>query len=361
MNGWGRVNAALPAAALVLVVLAEVVSGRGQVVLGLAVIAPLVAATSLSRQTTVAYSAAAFIVGTLLGLYEQQYTFETAVAQSVRLLALVLAGVLAVTSCELRLRRERQVTRLGAEAAATRAVVRTSESLQRALLGAAPQVPGLEVAARYLPGDQGAQVGGDWYDAFPLPDGRTMLVIGDVAGHDAPAAATMAQTRGMLRALAGSGHTSPAELLTALDCVLAGLSLDTLLTVTAVTVDVRGGAADVPLRWSNAGHPPPILVHADGGAELLERTPDRLLGAMSAGSPRTEHETVLRRGDLLMLYTDGLVERRGMTLDDGTAWLLRALSRIGGEQVDRVCDGLLGALGSRGDDDIALLAIRNPR
>ncbi|NEK84768.1 serine/threonine-protein phosphatase [Blastococcus saxobsidens] len=351
----------MPAVVLVLVVLAEVVSGRGQVVLGLAAIAPLVAATWLGRRATVAYSATAFIVATLLGLYEQQYTAETAVAQTIRLLAVVLAGALAVATCELRLRREQHIARLSAEAAATRAAVRTSDTLQRALLGNSPQVPGLEITARYLPGDQGAQVGGDWYDAFPLTDGCTMLVIGDVAGHDAPAAATMAQTRGMLRALARSGHTSPAELLTALDSVLAGLSLDTLVTVTVVTVDVHGGGATVPLRWSNAGHPPPILVRAGGEAVLLERTPDRLLGASSAGSPRTEHEVAMGRGDLLMLYTDGLVERRGMTLDDGSAWLLRALSRIGGEQVDRVCDGLLGALGSRGDDDIALLAVRLPR
>jgi phosphoserine phosphatase RsbU/P len=361
VNRWGRIQQALPALVLAVVVLAEVLSGRGQVVLGLAVIAPLVAATSLGRGATLAYAGAAFVVGTLLGLYEQQYTSETAVAQTVRLVGLGVAGLLAVGSAEFRLRREAHVARLSAEAAASRAAMRTSESLQRALLGPQPRVPALETAARYLPGERSAQVGGDWYDAFPLPDGRIMLVIGDVAGHDAPAAATMAQTRGMLRALAASGHTSPAAVLTALDGVLAGLGLETLITVTVVTVDVRGNGSAVPLRWSNAGHPPPVLVRADGAAELLERTPDRLLGTMTADAARTEHEVELRRGDLLVLYTDGLVERRGMTLDDGTGWLLRALSQMGGEQLDRVCDGLLSALGSRGDDDIAVLAVRLPR
>ncbi|TFV48932.1 serine/threonine-protein phosphatase [Blastococcus sp. TF02A-35] len=351
----------MPAVVLLLVVLAEVATGRQQVVLGLSVMAPLVAATSLSRQATVAYAATTFVVATLLGLYSQQYTAESVVAQSIRLLAVVLAGFLAVATCERRLRNEAHTARLSAEAAATRAAVRTSETLQRALLGSPPRVPGMETAARYLPGEQGAQVGGDWYDAFPLPDGRMMLVIGDVAGHDAPAAATMAQTRGMVRALAGSGHSSPAALLTALDAVLEQMGLDTLVTVAVATVDVRGDGATAPLCWSNAGHLPPVLVRADGTADLLERTPERLLGAGRASAPRTEHEVELHRGDSVLFYTDGLVERRGMTLDDGTAWLLRALSRVGQEQLDRVCDGLLGALGSRGDDDIALLAVRLPR
>ncbi len=361
MNRSGRIDAVLPAVVLALVVLGEVVSGRGQVVLGLTVMAPLVAATWLSRRATVAYGSAAFVVATLLGLYEQQYTSDTAVAQTVRMIAVVLAGVIAVGACDLRLRHEAHVARLSAEAAATRAAVRTGEMLQRALLGSPPQVPGMETAARYLPGEQGAQVGGDWYDAFPLGDGRIMLVIGDVAGHDAPAAATMAQTRGMVRALARSGHTSPAALLSTLDDVLGGLGLDTLVTVTIATLDVRGAGATAPLCWSNAGHLPPVLVRADGTARLLERTPERLLGASPEGSPRSEHAIELHRGDSVLFYTDGLVERRGMTLDDGTAWLVRALSRIGQEPLDRVCDGLLGALGTRGDDDIALLAVRLPR
>ena len=130
------------------------------------------------------------------------------------------------------------------------------------------------------------------------------------------------------------------------------------MTVTVVTVELGGGGAGVPLRWSNAGHPPPVLVRAGGAAELLQRAPARLLGTMPPHPPRTEHEEELRPGELLVLYTDGLVERRGMDLDDGTDWLLGALSRSGDEHLDRVCDGLLGARGSRGDDDVALLTVR---
>ena len=361
MDRWRRLNAALPALALVLVVLGSLSSGPGNSLMGLSALAPFVAATSLSRQATVLYGAAAFVLATTLGIFEQQYTAGAAVAQGIRLVAVVLSSVLAVVACDLRLRREAQIARLSAEAAATRASVRTGESLQRALLGGDPQVPGLLTAARYLPGAREAYVGGDWYDAFPLADGRTMLVIGDVAGHDAPAAAAMAQIRGMLRALARSGHSRPGGVLTALDDVRARLGMDTLVTATVATIDTRMlDGSTVPLRWSNAGHPPPVLVRADGAVEVLERAADRLLGAFAEGPPRSDHEVLMHRGDTLLLYTDGLVERRDMTLDDGTAWLVRALQDLGREPLDRMCDGLLNALGTRGDDDIALLAVRLP-
>ncbi|WP_166533966.1 PP2C family protein-serine/threonine phosphatase [Blastococcus xanthinilyticus] len=351
----------MPAVVLLLVVLATAGSGRGNVVLGLSAVAPLVAATALGRRATIAYGAAAFVVATVLGVHEQQYTAGTAVAQSFRLLAVALCTVLAVATCDRRLRREAQVARLSADAAATRAVVRISETLQRALLGDAPRVDGLETTVRYLPGAREAQVGGDWYDAFPLADGRTMLVIGDVAGHDAPAAATMAQTRGMLRALARSGHARPASLLSALDDVRSRLGMDTLVTAAVATVDPLGpDGGGVPLRWSNAGHPPPVVLRADGTAEVLARRPDLLLGASADGPERHDHEILLCPGDTLLLYTDGLVERRGMTLDDGTAWLVQALRERAEQPLDRLCDGLLGALGTRGDDDIALLAVRLP-
>ena len=110
---------------------------------------------------------------------------------------------------------------MSAQAAASRAVVELAETLQRSLLGDPPAVEGLETAVRYRPATRHAQVGGDWYDAFPVPDGSTMLVIGDVAGHDAPAAATMSQTRGMVRAIAQSAAGSPAAVLTELDTTFA--------------------------------------------------------------------------------------------------------------------------------------------
>ena len=158
---------------------------------------------------------------------------------------------------------------------------------------------------RYLPAARHAQVGGDWYDAFPVPDGSTMLVIGDVAGHDAPAAATMSQARGVLRGIAQSVVGSPAAVLTVLDHAFANLQMDTLVTAIVATVDVRGGD-EVTLRWSNAGHPAPVLVCADGSTVLLDRTPDRLLG-VSAGNERHDHMVTLHPGETVLFYTDGLV------------------------------------------------------
>jgi serine phosphatase RsbU (regulator of sigma subunit) len=246
---------------------------------------------------------------------------------------------------------------MSAQAATNRAVVQTAETLQRNLLGDPPRVPRLETAVRYQPASRHAQVGGDWYDAFPTPDGGTMLVIGDVAGHDAPAAATMAQTRGMLRGVAQSVANSPAAVLSALDRAFATLQVDTLVTVTVATLDLRPASATVMLRWSNAGHPPPVLACADGTTRLLERRPARLLGVPPAVD-RIDHELDLAPGDTLLFYTDGLVERRTMPLDEGTRWLVELLGRIGRDPLDHLCEGLLRELGDQVDDDVALLAVR---
>jgi phosphoserine phosphatase RsbU/P len=214
---------------------------------------------------------------------------------------------------------------------------------------------------RYHPTSRHAQIGGDWYDAFAVPDGATMLIIGDVTGHDAPAAATMAQTRGMLRGIAQTVPGSPAAVLSALDRALAHLHFDTLVTVAVGTVSLRPAArgGSLTLRWSNAGHPPPILVCADGTTKLLERRPEPLLGVHSAPH-RSDHELPLEPGDTLLLYTDGLIERRTMPLDEGTEWLLRLLQEVGRKPLDQLCDTLLREIGDAVDDDVALLAVRVP-
>jgi serine phosphatase RsbU (regulator of sigma subunit) len=256
-------------------------------------------------------------------------------------------------------RRDAQLAVLGAQAAANRAALQTAEALQRSLLGAPPDLMPLTAVVRYLPANRYAQVGGDWYDAFRLPDGTTMLVIGDVAGHDAPAAATMAQLRGMLRAIALSTEGSPATVLTALDAVLADLELHTLVTVLVATIDGPAADGTAQLCWSNAGHPPPVFVSTAGRARLLDGTPERVLG-VATGGRRTDHQLLLGPGDTLLLYTDGLVERRGTPLDDGFAWLVGELELLGGRPLDSLCDELLGELGGRVDDDVALLAVRMP-
>jgi sigma-B regulation protein RsbU (phosphoserine phosphatase) len=363
VNSSARARHAQPLAALALFTLLDLATGRDQQVLSLLVITPVVAATVLGRRATVGYTLLALVTAALLGIYDQQYASGAILAQTIRLFGIGVGGAVAVVVCTLRLRREAEIRRLSAQAATTRAAVQVAEVLQRSLLGPPPEVAHLEAAVRYLPASRHAEVGGDWYDAFRVSDGTTMLVIGDVAGHDAPAAAVMAQTRGMLRAVAQTVDGSPATVLSALDRALMNLDMHTLVTVAVATVDLRpvAAAAGGPVRlcWSNAGHPPPVLMFADGTVELLERRPNRLLG-VSPDVVRVDHEILLHPGDTLVLYTDGLVERRKVPLDDGTARLVRELARIGRQPLDRLCDDLVATMGSDLDDDVALLAVRLP-
>src|SRR3712207_3446303 len=231
-----------------------------------------------------------------------------------------------------------------------------AEALQRSLLTEPPRLEDLELAVRYVPAAEQAQVGGDWYDAFRVADGTTMLVIGDVTGHDRHAAAAMAQVRNVLRGVAHSQPESPARVLAALDRALGDLAVGTLAT--AVLARVEHTADEHVLRWSNAGHPPPVLLAADGSVVLLEREPNRLLG-VDPGAPRVEHSAPMPPGATLLLYTDGLIERRGATLDAGLAWLLDAVSGMQGLSLEELCDRLLAVLPSALDDDVALLAVRS--
>jgi serine phosphatase RsbU (regulator of sigma subunit) len=353
-----QVQRALPVAVLAVIVLADLLIGRGQSLIGLLTMPPLLAATALGRRATVGYGLLALLAAVAVGALDGQFSDARVVAQSIRLIGIAAATALAVAACTLRVHRDARLAQLHTQATANEAALQMAEALQRSLLGRPPSVDGLGTAVRYLPASRHAQVGGDWYDAFVLPDGTTMLVIGDVAGHDAPAAATMAQVRGMLRALASSTAGSPATVLSALDQVLADLDQHTLVTVTVATLDRRGDGS-ATLCWSNAGHPPPVLVCADGRALLLERTPERLLG-VAPDVHRADHELQLAPGDTLLLYTDGLVERRGVPLDDGFAWLVAEARDLGRQPLDRLCDALLDALGGRVDDDVALLALRLP-
>ncbi len=344
---------ALPVAALAAVVGADLLLGRDQGVAGLAVVVPATAATVLGGRATAVYGALAVVVAALLGAYDRG---DTGAALAVQVGGVAVGAAAAVAACVRSQREERQVARLVAEKAADRAVLDLSETLQRSLLTEPPQLAWLSTATRYRPATAGAYVGGDWYDAFAVPDGTTLLVIADVAGHDAVSAATMAQTRGMLRGLAQSVGGGPAAVLSALDRALDDLGNRSLVTmaVAAVGPDPGGG---VRLRWSNAGHPPPVLIGADGGVHLLERPVDPPLGAVP-GAPRVDHALTLAPGDTLLLYTDGLVESRTAELDAGLVVLVEALSGSAEQSLDEVCDGLLGRLGRRARDDVAVLAAR---
>lgn len=173
MGGSDRIQRALPLGVLIVVAGLDVALGPERVVLTLVVIAPLVAATALGRRATLAYGVLALVLGALLGLYDDQYSGDQLAAQVIRLGGIAAGTAAAVVACILRLRREAEVARLVGEAAAARAVLDTARTLQRHLLGAPPDVPTLQSAVRYVPASRHAQVGGDWYDGFGLPDGGT--------------------------------------------------------------------------------------------------------------------------------------------------------------------------------------------
>lgn len=235
-------------------------------------------------------------------------------------------------------------------------------TFQRTLLTAPVEPDHMQVVVRYQPAAEAARVGGDWYDAFMQHDGGTMLVIGDVVGHDVQAAALMAQLRSMLRAIAVVTRNSPADVLTLLDAAVRTLRIPALATLVVARVEQTPGERAVGrtrLRWSNAGHPPPMVVGADGVVRVLDEHRTGLLLGVDPGRPRVDHETVLAPGETVLLYTDGLVERRDRPLRTGLADLRAALGRHADRDLDDLCDTLLAELpGGPGEDDVALVAVR---
>ncbi len=235
-----------------------------------------------------------------------------------------------------------------------------AEGLQRSLLTTPPQPDHCHIAVRYVPAARAASVGGDWYDAFLQRDGATVLVIGDVMGHDTAAAAAMGQLRGLARGIAWHSGGTPAEVLRSLDDAVQGLQLDT--TATAVVARLEQGPAEAAhgvrlLRWSNAGHPPPLVLQPGGTVRTLGGS-DLLLG-LDPGSARTDETVELGSGATVVFYTDGLVERRGQDLDDGLALLRTALAELADAPLEELLDGLLARLlPDDADDDVALVAVR---
>ncbi len=268
--------------------------------------------------------------------------------------------------CALALQRIQART---AEREATMSSRLLSESLQRSLLTAPVQPEHLQVVVRYQPAAREAYVGGDWYDAFGVGSGDTLLVIGDVAGHDRLATAAMAQVRGVLRGVAHSLDGTPAQVLTALDRAMQDLDVGVLATAVLARVEGapsgkgggessgEGGGGGRVLRWSNAGHPPPVLAQPDGSTRLLRREPELLLGVQPATS-RTDHVVALAPGTTVLLYTDGLVERRGEPLTVGLEWLGHRVAALHALPLESLCDALLAELPTDVEDDVALLAIR---
>lgn len=234
-----------------------------------------------------------------------------------------------------------------------------AETLQRSLLREPKARPGVRMSVAYVPAAEVAQVGGDWYDAFNLPDGSSTLVIGDVMGHDLLAAAAMGEMRMLVRTLAAQHHGDPVETLTAVERVMQQLDQDTLATVFVgrLAAVAGGGSGGLELQYCVAGHPPPIVVHPDGRVEVLDQgAADPLLGIGHLG--RRRHRCTLEDGSLLVLYTDGLVERRDQPVDEGIAILVQALGELAGADPDTVRDKVLARmLPARAEDDVALLVL----
>ena len=226
-------------------------------------------------------------------------------------------------------------------------------TLQQSLLPERlPEVAGLTFAARYLPG-HGSSVGGDWYDVIPLPDGGVALVMGDVVSHGIRAASVMAQLRNALRNYAIDG-AGPTEVVERLATVVRSLDRREMVTLAYVVVDADAHE----VRYVLGGHPPPLVVDGDG-ARFLEEPRCPPLGAVA--HPRyVEGTASLAPDSVLVLYTDGLVERRGEMIDDGLAGLRGVVEGSADRDPDALCDAALATLLPDGEapDDVALLVTR---
>jgi GAF domain-containing protein len=228
-------------------------------------------------------------------------------------------------------------------------------SVQRSLLARAlPERAGMKLGAQYLPAEARYGIGGDWYDAIPLSDGKLMLIVGDVAGHGLDAAITMGQVRSAARALALAYQ--PARLLEALDQFICGTIREPLATAAAVIID----PASRTLRYCLAGHPPPLLREPDGAVFPLSEASGILLGLETGDRP--EQVVPFAPGSSLVLFTDGLIERRDEGVDAGIAWLADELKKALPPDPAELCDALVRQSVARNgrDDDTAVLCAYLP-
>ncbi|MCD9879578.1 PP2C family protein-serine/threonine phosphatase [Streptomyces guryensis] len=253
--------------------------------------------------------------------------------------------------------RARELHRLNQELRQAHARERqVAVTLQEAMLSA----PDLDrhtdsIAVRYLPATRSLNVCGDWYDVVDLPPDRYAAAVGDVVGHGLHAAAVMGMLRSALSA-AIRAIPSPAQALEVLGLYARSLDGATAATAVKVLVDPRSRL----IIYSSAGHPPPVLVHADGICELLDQATDPPLGARPHHVPRPQAGLTYTPGDTLVLYTDGLIERRGEDIYASLERLTTALAQDSTLAPDKLADTLLGQLDVTGGaaDDIALIVIR---
>jgi PAS domain S-box-containing protein len=250
--------------------------------------------------------------------------------------------------------RARELQRLNAELRRAHASERqVALTLQRAMLTTPDLDLHGEVAVRYLPATRGMSVGGDWYDVVDLPPDRVALAVGDVVGHGLEAAAAMGMLRSALSA-AMRAVERPAPALEVLGLYAGSLEAALNTTVVEVVADARNRM----ITYSSAGHPPPVLAHADGRHDLLDQATDPPLGVQAV--PRPQANAAYDPGDTLVLYTDGLIERHGEDIDIGLGRLTGALADAARYDAAELADIVLARLGvaGGGPDDIVLVIAR---
>jgi anti-anti-sigma factor len=260
----------------------------------------------------------------------------------VALTSFVLAAVMAerekaLTDVEASLEREHRI----------------AETLQRSLLPERlPDIPGVAFASRYLPGGAGLKIGGDWYDVFPLARGRIAVTVGDVVGRGLGAAAAMGQLRTAVRAYALE-TASPAGVLDHTSRLVGEIEAAQMATLLFAVLDPESGT----LTYASAGHPPPLLLGPDGQACYLEDGRSPPLGLVTGA--RLDAVTTIEPGSTLILYTDGLVERRGLPLDESLEMLRHDVEGHLGD-LDSLCDErvLRDPRPESPDDDVAVLMVR---
>ena len=229
-----------------------------------------------------------------------------------------------------------------------------AETMQRSVLPERlPTVSGVTLAARYLPGTVGVDVGGDWYDIIQLEDGSIGLVVGDVVGKGVQAAAMMGQLRNALRAFAFE-YDDPHTVVSRLDKLVEGMMDSAFATLVYLVVDPRQRRA----QYVVAGHPPPLIRSPDGTTSFLEQGRSLPIG-VDASLEFEAGEVLLEQGSTILLYTDGLVERRGTPLDEGLRRLAESAA-ASEDDPEELVESVLGALigDNERPDDIAVLAIR---
>ncbi|GAA1719356.1 hypothetical protein GCM10009809_13970 [Isoptericola hypogeus] len=233
---------------------------------------------------------------------------------------------------------------------------RLAEALQRAMLPEQAEVPGLDVWTYYAPNAEHAQVGGDWYDVLQIAEGTVGLVVGDVVGHDVEAAAAMGQLRSVVRSYAFELAT-PGIVVDRVDQLVTGMRIPRSASMVYATLHHQPDGGAWTVQYTRAGHLPPLLVR-DGEVVQLADAGGSLIGFGTR--PRATGRAELRRGDVLLFYTDGLIERRDRSLKVGLDALVETSARITARDAAGVGEELLSRLADAPEDDVALVVVRVP-